>query len=341
MIKINLTNEKAILDFHFSNVTKKIAGEKRLIELLNNRIELFKTHPKSNNLGIMYNYLIEHVKKDKFGNSIITMSPEKLNEFKTEFEKKFGDLLDEIFKVVGEKRITFRNDLLNVFFYNKHDKWQAYELAKKIGVQVCPYCNRNYTFIVGSDDNKGTRFQYDHFFDKASFPYLALSFYNLVPSCNACNSDLKGSDKFSITENIHPYLEGFSPSILFSIKAKNIGFVNGQSKSYRIKFKLNPEFKKSEFDKSKIKAAIRNISTFRLSELYNMHLDYVDEIIQKSYIYNKSYISNLYKNHPDLFKSEDDVKRMVLGNYINESDYSKRPLSKLTADIARELKILD
>lgn len=45
-------------------------------------------------------------------------------------------------------------------------------------------------------------------------------------------------------------------------------------------------------------------------------------------------------SYPDLFTSIDDVKRMALGNYIQESDFGKRPLSKLTRDISAELGLL-
>ena len=209
---------------------------------------------------------------------------------------------------------------------------------KKINVNVCPYCNRNYTFVVGNDLIKGTRFEYDHFFDKARYPYLALSFYNLVPSCHVCNSNLKGSNKFEIDKNIHPYLEGFGSDLLFTIKPKNIDFLNGKNSAYRITFKKN---ELSNWDREKLKAAFRNVVTFRISDLYNMHKDYVNEIIQKSIVYNEDHIKDLFnKYNGTLFSSEDDVRRMVLGNYINEDEYSKRPLSKLTADISRELGML-
>lgn len=336
MIKININNLNQILNFHYNNLTKKKGKEWTIIDYLDKRIA---TNIGNNDLYIMYNELKNYVVKNSNFFSLLTATPKELEDFKIIFEIVYGDLLNSTYKTTASgKVITYRQDLLNLFYYSEYDKWTAYELAKKINVNVCPYCNRSYTFILGTDINKGTRFEYDHFFDKASYPYLALSFYNLVPSCHICNSSLKGSDKFTLTNNIHPYEEGFSNNIVFSIKPKNIDFINGNNSAYRIKFKKGDL---SNWNNIKLKSAFSNIKIFRLTELYNMHKDYVNEIIQKSVVYNDDHIKDLFnKYNGTLFSSEDDVRRMVLGNYINEDEYSKRPLSKLTTDISKELGII-
>ncbi|WEK68157.1 MAG: hypothetical protein P0Y62_09755 [Candidatus Chryseobacterium colombiense] len=79
-------------------------------------------------------------------------------------------------------------------------------------------------------------------------------------------------------DNIHPLIEGFSEDILFSIAPKNIDFVNCKNSAYGVKFKKN---ELSTWNDKKIKAAIRNITIFKLSGLYNMHKDYIKEIISK------------------------------------------------------------
>ncbi|MBP1167256.1 hypothetical protein JOE44_004140 [Chryseobacterium sp. PvR013] len=87
--------------------------------------------------------------------------------------------------------------------------------------------------------------------------------------------------------NVRTFIEGFSEDILFSIAPKNIDFVNGKNGAYRVKFKKN---QLGTWDDKKIKEAIRNITIFKLSGLYNMHKDYINEIIQKAQIYNEDYI---------------------------------------------------
>lgn len=335
MIKINLNNSNQILNFHYNNLIIKNGRKWTIVDYLNKKIA---ANVGNNNLSNMYGELKNHVVKNNKHFSLLTATPQELADFKEIFELVYGNILNSTYKITtAGKVITYREDLLNVFYYSEYDKWKAYELAKKININVCPYCNRSYTFLLGSDLNKGTRFEYDHFFDKARYPYLALSFYNLIPSCHICNSNLKGSDKFEIDKNIHPYIEGFENNLLFTIKPKNIDFINGNNSSYRIKFKKN---KFSTWDNKKLTSAFRNINTFKITELYNMHKDYINEIIQKSIIYNEDYIKGLFNQYNGtLFRNEDDVKRMILGNYINEDEYSKRPLSKLTADISRELNL--
>ena len=72
-----------------------------------------------------------------------------------------------------------------------------------------------------------------------------------------------------------------------------------------------------------------------------MHKDFVDLIIQKSIAYPPDYINGLFNQFQGtLFKNEEDVKRFILGTYTEEENYSKIVLSKLTADISRELGII-
>lgn len=349
MVKIELNNAKGILDFHYENLTVKNGDFWTIEDFLNNRI---KKHSGNTKAVEMFEFLNMKTKKDKNGFSILVAEPKELEKFAKDFETKFESVLDDSFDHTTTRKgkikttsISFRKDLEKVFYYGEYDKWKAYELASKIDVKVCPYCNRNYTFVLGTDANKGTRFQYDHFLCKSKYTYLALSFYNLVPSCNVCNSDLKGSEKFRTDTHINPYIEGFGSLFNFSIKPKNVAFVNGVADAYRIKLQKNKKLiPKDPVEKQKveerIKAMQRNACVFRLQELYNIHKDYVNELIQKSYVYKDDYVEDLYNNYPDLFTSIDDVKRMALGNYIQESDFGKRPLSKLTRDIALELGLL-
>lgn len=340
MIKIELDNAIGILKFHYDNLTVKKGGKWTIIDFLNDRIS--KVIGKPNQIGLtqMYDFLKISILKNSNGFSILTASPKELEDFKINFENNYGALLNTVYKpqTPPKRDILYRDDLLNVFYYSDYDKWKSYELARKININVCPYCNRSYTMVLGLDYDKGTRFEYDHFFSKARFPYLALSFYNLIPSCHICNSNLKKEENFTLVENIHPYLRGFDYNYTFSIKPKSIKFIYGEPTSYDVKFEKN---KISIWEDEDFEAAENNIRVFRLDSLYNMHKDYINEIIQKSIIYNEDYIKYLFnKFNGTLFSSEDDVKRMVLGNYISEDEYSKRPLSKLTADISRELEII-
>ncbi|KAA6310471.1 hypothetical protein EZS27_038231 [termite gut metagenome] len=82
-----------------------------------------------------------------------------------------------------------------------------------------------------------------------------------------------------------------------------------------------------------------NIKVFGLKELYNEHIDYVEEIIDKAQAYNSTYYDSLIQSFSGLGKTPAEVDRYVWGNYIETADQCKRPLSKLTKDILEQLDI--
>lgn len=64
-------------------------------------------------------------------------------------------------------------------------------------INTCFYCNRAYinSYEV-SKDCKKRQFDLDHFIPKKECPLFALSLYNFVPSCQVCNSRIKGNEVF-------------------------------------------------------------------------------------------------------------------------------------------------
>lgn len=245
---------------------------------------------------------------------VITAKPKKLHEIAMHYKSdtSFNFMKNEY------KKFTIKTD---------DDTYDAYKLAQSLNVTVCPYCNRNYTFTVRSK-NGSTRPQFDHFYDKATYPILALSFYNLIPSCPTCNSSIKGRKQFSLTTHVYPYVEGFDDKAHFTLHVKDSSFYYDE-KGFDIELSTNDA------------KAQKNIKDFALEEIYKNHKDIVLELIQKSYMYNESYIEELMKNYEGtLFKNEEDLLRLIFGGYISDEDLGKRPLSKLTKDILEQLEII-
>lgn len=247
-------------------------------------------------------------------------------------------------KLIKKKKIEIKDEVLKVFNYSKftgyNDGDLAYSLARTLEVNVCLYCNRQYTFTLLTKSGK-TRPQFDHFYDKATYPFFAVSFYNLIPSCSICNSSLKNTTEFTISDNIHPYIEGIENNLSFSINIEAVDFIEGNVSSYDIGLK--------DVDGVPAQTSTRcknNLEIFKILDLYNMHKDYVNEIIKKAYYYNKSRVDELLNmklgnSNDSLFKSKEEVYEFLLCNYIKEKDFTKRVLSKLTKDIAIELKLIE
>jgi hypothetical protein len=100
----------------------------------------------------------------------------------------------------ADKRVKINkgkiNEVNKIFDYTSFSKfnttkYNAYDLIEKLNINVCPYCNRQYTNTIKPLSSLGgTRPTLDHYLIKSLYPYLALSFWNLVPSCYSCNSQL-------------------------------------------------------------------------------------------------------------------------------------------------------
>lgn len=199
-------------------------------------------------------------------------------------------------------------------------------LINKLSVKVCPYCNRTYTFTVTKSrrtSGRNVRPELDHFFPKSNIAYkhLAISFYNLIPSCPLCNH-LKGTTVC----DYHPYY-----GHLISNNSDPIICVANTS----VEGGLFPEKPIIE-----IKNKNLNTSTLALEELYSQHTDYVKEILDKMQAYNYSLYEPLIRSFQGIGYTSEDIDRIIWGNYVDEAHQISRPLSKLTIDILKQFDIL-
>lgn len=216
-----------------------------------------------------------------------------------------------------------REDIFEKEYKNwggRRQEYGAYYFVDKLGLKTCPYCNRNYTFVVDEDNGK-LRPEIDHFYPKSLYPFLAMSFYNLIPSCQICNHTKSSTLKEEL-EN--PY--DITPnSYKFTYIPKNIDFTLVEDDKYK-------------FDNFEIKITGKkdNLELFKLNELYEQHKDIVLELLVKKVYYPKSYIEELERFG---FKS-DEIYRYLLCNYQKDEDLHKRPLSKLIKDISEELGLV-
>ncbi|MCT7613445.1 hypothetical protein N5U20_09520 [Aliarcobacter butzleri] len=190
MTKLDYSNHLKKKDFDIEKEYKKIfASSFKLIkdgrtreEFINNKIDIFDDS------------------KDKSLQEIFTKFKEKkIDEFDVIFQNKD---LENILTLNHDKIINIleknknKSSLKKLKYVFDYDKFQS-EITKfftdNFDFRTCFYCNKD--FITNFEaDKKVSTFQLDHFYDKGTYPYLALSFYNLIPSCPTCNSSkVKGS----------------------------------------------------------------------------------------------------------------------------------------------------
>ena len=268
-----------------------------------------------------------------------------LNIMKDEFSflKNYRGLLDNF--IDKEPRLA-------EYLKKSYSKIDA-KLRRKIidlkNVSVCPYCNRNYInstykmlhcdncnqdlFVIDEVENECpsckqeincqtevvNTAQLDHFFSKDSYPLFAVSFYNLIPSCYSCNH-VKSNKNLEYS----PYDTSFPlDDVKFTYIPKSVDEIKIKIVSYDINFE-------------------NGIRDLGIEELYQSHIDVVNELIWKKEVYTDSYREGLSEilNQTNLELSKAEVNRFITGHYTDKENYGKRPLSKMVTDISKEIGLV-
>jgi hypothetical protein len=333
----------------FSDTEKKLGISAKLTQCINDYVaardtpavtlfQLFQTHLKNIITGrpfVLENLIVEL----RPAYDLLLLARLALHQPPiTAQERKtiVSNLNSEIFKVFNYTGFT----------NNATGKW-ATEHAKKLGMEVCPYCNMQYTFTLRkrrpSTLQKGTKWgrtrpQFDHFISKGEHPYFALSFYNLIPSCYVCNANLKNTDQFLPSTHIHPFCEDTEDCLVFRTNVNKTDFLAGKT-GFDISMELP-----ANGDPIKHRRAQLNAQTFALNDLYGFHKTFAGEIIHKAYVYTDTQIKELLTEYGknlgvSLYTSEKEILELLFGRYIHAHTLGKRSLAKLTRNILQELNI--
>lgn len=250
---------------------------------------------------------------------ILSEVPESICSIISKREENLNFLLHE----------NYKSRIAKIFNYSawikineSTEKYTAYSLADNLDVRTCSYCNRLYTKTVKGKKNKITRPEFDHWLPKQKYPLYALSFYNLIPSCHVCNSNVKGSSEFNLIDHLHPYIDKTN-GIKFS-------FYNKETESYA--FEIIPSNKKEE----------KTINAFQLEEIYKTHVDEIEDLVSIKKKYPESYINSLKSilKKSNSYTSTNEIYRLAFGVHYSDEDFHKRPLSKMKKDILKELRII-
>lgn len=106
-------------------------------------------------------------------------------EFKEIFCSKNFSFLECINKESYEKVYDNISSNQKTETYVKIRKFIIEKFTEKI--KFCPYCWKNPLIHFDENNKKKRMFQFDHFFPKKKYHKWIINFYNLIPSCNACN----------------------------------------------------------------------------------------------------------------------------------------------------------
>ena len=299
---------------------------------------------RQNNLDVLaskYYKLIEaYIKKKDTKYELTEINCDLLHIFSKDLEQIVLARPIEIRELIQKSPQNFPTRIMDLkkLYGTFRDKWGA-QLIQDLNLNVCPFCNREYIFRFEDRKQKQARIiaSLDHYYDKDRYPFLAVSFFNLIPSCSICNSKFKHTKNFYEHQHLHPYEDDFNKKAKFT-HSFNIPTHANLHYSIFSKQRITLDLKPIDENDEKTK---NTIETFRLQELYNEHKDIVLELIQKAQIYNESYLDELMQNYEGtLFKNREDLMRLITCGYVNDEDLHKRPLSKLIKDISEELELL-
>lgn len=229
---------------------------------------------------------------------------------------------------IGEQK--FHELIVKAMRYDHVQSTIYREVIEDLNIKTCVYCNAQYAFSHSFGQKHFQNYEIDHWMPKSKYPYLCTSFFNLQPSCPKCNKSK--SDK----DDILPFCLYTTDSTKlnpFNFDVENASCVSYLATHDRSKLKISFSSKEP-----KLKQNMDDL--FHISLQYQAHTDVVEELVWKKEIYNKT-IQDIYKDSfKELGFKETDFNRFVLGNYDKEEDILKRPLSKLTQDIANHLGII-
>jgi len=300
MIPIQITNLEQLLNEYYYTIKTFAKTRKWYTEL--------------NTWLLNYNYTLEDVVK---------ATPSELKLIKDIIPNNNTPLIFQ--KIYSQ----FSNSSIGLKYINENGDSIIYtgiDLIEQIGITVCPYCNRTYVQSITNKNQyhkKRRTCEFDHFYPQSEYPFLAISFYNLIPSCKTCNH-IKGKNPIQFS----PYEMNGANLVDFKYNIEGIDYLTDPKQ-----VSIEIDWKNQDFYES-------NGKVFGLDDLYKNHNDIAQEILVKRHIYNDTRIDELWEEYKDLFSSKEEIIQMIAGNYINEEDLGKRPLAKLTRDIAREVKFI-
>ena len=171
------------------------------------------------------------VNKDFLQTYLASIDIDKIKE--TLFESKYKKITDRLELLIKADLNTIKKylnlcnyysskeliEIKKAFNYAGHRQKEKFmEHFKKLNIKSCPFCNNNYVYFYKKTENKyNTIATLEHYYPKSKYPHLSLSFFNLIPSCNTCNSKFNGSDKKHLGNILHPYYEDFNEKANFSV----------------------------------------------------------------------------------------------------------------------------
>lgn len=256
--------------------------------------------------------------KDETLKKLLTAKPAELYPLNDDLENKL--------KCKGLWTEATKDSIFKAFDYNgviSSNAINSYWLARKIGRNTCPYCNRQYTITISETANKAhvVRPDFDHWLDKDTHPLLSLSLYNLIPTCQCCNRSIKNQQHFTYGDQMHPYM--------------------GTEPSFHFEYVLEPGNHWSVRMKGMSAKEISTDNILHVEDAYRTHGDLeVRDMVEFFRSNTPEYLADLFEKvlHGNSGQiSQEEAFRLFMGAEWDSKNYLDRPLSQLKKDVFKQL----
>jgi hypothetical protein len=314
MVSVYFSNYKSFLETHSESI----------LEYCNTTAVKYKTIKIDALVNKYFSSLISDFE------SLLKASPDKLSDIKAYFDK---------LPLINKEQIKLEFNLITLYDYfidgNKYvnkklvEKYSSSYLADNLDIFTCPYCNENFTYSFrykpGVTPVRRT-FDWDHIYSKTDYPFLAISFFNLVPCCKVCNF-------IKLDQNINffnPHRNiNVNDSYFFLLNPTGAGFITDKNK-----LELNLVLIKSKY-KDEFKASLHTIA---LLDRNRTHKEIIKDILNKQRMYPLSYINAISNKLPmGNIPTLSQLRATLYGTNFNHQYYYKRLFSKLTFDILNHI----
>lgn len=199
--------------------------------------------------------------------------------------------LDAVIQRARERRELLDDVIEQKFDYSFLTDEIRGTLVEKMGIPVCPYCNRQYIQPVTIDGKKRYLGDLDHILPKSFYQLFSLSLWNLTPSCKSCNQIFKKSRGARV---LNPQERGFDEDCLLALEYHSVREIAGLEPPVRMRWEIQPSA--CPDDKDHIE---NNLRVFRLNEIYDYHRRDIQQTLRRRYLeesvgYRKSLNRVLY-----------------------------------------------
>ena len=239
----------------------------------------------------------------------------------------------------GQFQIDHFHDILYWLFVeqmyngaNTSVPFQKTTFVGERGLEVCPYCGRQRVNMASVPDRPDSKPPIDHFLPKSKYPFLAMSFFNLIPCCTVCNEfankgdfdplefDLAAGKYFHRLQNPHVFDDN---TVKFGYAYNGKGIMN--DKNFKVKATAaNSHFEEGYFSILKLRAFYEK-ETLKVKDMYKGFTTATDSM--------KEFLKKLGVGEPFLA----NLEQMTLGYRLNDDEASRKEFYKFKKEVFEQL----